>query len=371
MIRTLPRSAGRIQAVALGSSGELLATGGEDQVVRVWNLNTGVLERSFIGYSNPIWSISPMPSDCILTCSEDGVVRSWTVSGNPQVAQIFNYTSKRVRTAIYDEAAGEVIAGGDSGRIMIFPGNGGRPVRVLTGHIRRVTALAFTSEHRIVSASGDGTIKVWDRSMPNFLSSMSCGKSGQNALAAARLANFCYVGGDDGVVRKFDLDTMESAQTESIGARIWSLDISPADAELAVGASDGTIRTLVADGLRHQYVLRGHVGWVWCVRYLDGNTLLSSAEDGVLAAWSLNSQEQFWSVRAHDQRVRSLIVLDDGRVAAVSDDGTVSIWTIGASEADARFWPPRPYEDVRVSRESGLRPDRLTSLAALGAVLVP
>jgi hypothetical protein len=84
MIRLLPGGS-QINALAFSPDGKLLATGGQDNHVRLWNVATGTLRVVLSGNTGPVESVSFSPDGKFLAgSSAGGMVRLWSVpSGAP------------------------------------------------------------------------------------------------------------------------------------------------------------------------------------------------------------------------------------------------------------------------------------------------
>ncbi|MGW2569086.1 WD40 repeat domain-containing protein [Streptomyces sp. NPDC001537] len=104
------------------SGGQLLATGGEDPLVRVWDSVSGHLWGTLTGHTGPVTAVAFSPDgDTLATGSDDMTVRLWD-------------------TSTLDLS----------------------PVDTLTGHTGKVTSVAFSPDGRTVaSGSRDGTVRLW------------------------------------------------------------------------------------------------------------------------------------------------------------------------------------------------------------------
>jgi WD40 repeat protein len=106
---------GPVRACAFTSDGHRLVTGGDDGIVRIRDAVTGATVRDWTGHASTIWSIATTPAhDLIATAGEDNVLRLW----RPDVADE-PVTAMRVdgplRCSHWDEDGQTLTAGGSAG----------------------------------------------------------------------------------------------------------------------------------------------------------------------------------------------------------------------------------------------------------------
>lgn len=166
----------------------------------------------------------------------------------------------------------------------------------LPGHEGQVYSLAISSDgRRIVSSSGDGTVRVWD------------------AETGAEL--LCLHGHDE---------LVHSAVISSDGRRIVS------------GAWDQTIRVWDAESGDEVDCLRGHQGGVTSVAIsTDGRKIVSGSFDSTVRVWDAENGEELLCLRGHEDMVRGVGISSDGRRIVSASGKTVRIWD-GKSGAELR-----------------------------------
>ena len=69
--------------MAMSSNGKWLATGGGDNLIKLWNLKTGRMAKTFSGHRDDITALEFTPNNKVLVSgSKDKTVKVWQVLSN-------------------------------------------------------------------------------------------------------------------------------------------------------------------------------------------------------------------------------------------------------------------------------------------------
>ncbi|XP_022594305.1 autophagy-related protein 16-2-like isoform X1 [Seriola dumerili] len=173
-----------INAVRFSSSSDLVATGGTDRVIKLWEVRAGSLTHrgTLDGSTEGI------------TCIE------------------FDPTGLRILAASYDKSA------------LLWRLDDSVPKLTLTGHSRKVTAARFSSSlHQVVTGSADRTIRLWDLhraacvqvvEVVSYCSDLVCSEN-------------CIISGHyDCKIRVWDTRVVSCVQELPAQGKVTSLDLS-------------------------------------------------------------------------------------------------------------------------------------------------
>ena len=185
-VRTLRGHTSFARAVAFSPDGKLLATGAADHTVKLWDVAAGNLLRTlssdgytltnlFPSRSEPykFWSVAFSPDGKLLaTGSDDDMVRVWDVVTGSLLRTLSGHTSYVYSVSFSPD--GKLLASGTGKTIRLWDVATGSLVRTLTGDINSVRSVAFSPDGKLLAEGGDGKVKLWSVATGNETLTLDC-----------------------------------------------------------------------------------------------------------------------------------------------------------------------------------------------------
>jgi WD40 repeat protein len=164
-----------VAAVPLPDGRTLLASGGDDGTVRLWDPTTGhQVGRPLTGHTDWVRAVAavPLPGGRTLLASggDDGTVRLWDPTTGHQVGRpLTGHTSWVRAVAAVPLPGGRTLlaSGGLDGTVRLWdPDTGeqiGRPLTGHTGWVHAVAAVPLPGGRTLLASGGfDGEVRLWD-----------------------------------------------------------------------------------------------------------------------------------------------------------------------------------------------------------------
>ena len=134
-----------------------------DKTLKVWDLDSGRLERSLEGHSHSVAACAITPDGRrIVSASRDTTLKVWDLDSGRLLRSLEGHSNSVTACAITPDGR-RIVSASDDTTLKVWDLDSGRLERSLEGHSNSVTACAITPDgRRIVSACLDHTLKVWD-----------------------------------------------------------------------------------------------------------------------------------------------------------------------------------------------------------------
>ncbi len=239
--------AGKIAIVTLCPSGRILAssdTTAKRSEIKIWNLQTGKLERKLFGHKQVIHSlVINSAGDRPILASGSHKIKLWDLNRGESWLTLFGHKEWVYSLAISPDGQ-TLVSGSQDKSVRIWSLQTGELLRTLVGHQGAVRIVAIAPDgDTIASGSDDGTVKLWELKTGKLRRTLMGHSSGVSTLAIAPDAQYLFSGSQDGKINVWYLPTGELLQT-LLGHEqsVRALAVHSNGSILASGSQDKTIK---------------------------------------------------------------------------------------------------------------------------------
>jgi WD40 repeat protein/serine/threonine protein kinase len=348
---------GSVYALAFHPDGQTLASGGTDQVIRIWSIADAETEpRTLTGHTNWIWSLNYSADGALLASTGfDMMVRVWNVSQDYAPFRTLQGHTNFVRSVRFSPNGRILASGGDDGRVIVWDLLTGNPLSAIPfENAQKVWSLSFNpltpSGSPLVIGGDVPVVPVWNLSEEALVQSI------ENLPQPARLLRFDDQSGNLWVYG----NTPDDPTTVDIGWR-WSfadqaytekITYNETAAQLTTAIALSSDGTLWASGDSNGAVSffdattgqpsgkplpSNEIGIYSLAFSHDGNRLAVGDDTGQIHLWQRSGDG--WepldlTLDDHLDRVLMMAFSDDDRyLASGSLDNTVILWEFSDEEA--------------------------------------
>jgi WD40 repeat protein len=295
-----------ITCLDISKDGKLLAVGGDDHIVRIWNFE----KKKFVWESQPyddwVRGLSfNFDHSLLVTAAQSGQVCLWSVSSAEESARLLQTLEipQGIQKIVFHPKENQFAVCGFEKAVRVFEVNN----QLIIQQKQQLETPA--TANRSISYSPDG--------------------------------KFLVTGGRNGVVRLWQTDAdWKYTDIENVDKRrINALVFSPDSGKLAVGG-DGPFITLWDTKTKKQVepALKRDYGKTFSLAFCNENILASGESDNVIRVWDIKKAEITGEYAGHQGTIASMICADNAAADTAASSAANVRLISGSFDTTIRFW---------------------------------
>jgi WD40 repeat protein len=325
----LRRHKEQVTSVAFSPDSSRLASSAMDGTAAVWDMASGALVEHLRGHEAEIYRVEFVTPDRVATISYDRTARLWDISDGPYVRTLSTVSGGLDRTAVSLESGRLAVA--RERTASVFDIKTGATIADLSGHVEQVSALAISPDGtRVGTGTAEGAARIWDVGSARIKATLGGHGKGVSAIQFSRNGKRIATGAVEGGVRLWDADSgARVAELLEHPSHVSSLVFSNDDRLLASGSWDGTITIWTVAEATKRHGLRGGQGRVTKVVFSANGETLAAAIDAEVKLWDTATGQLRATLGGYEQSVLAMAFSKDDRtLAAVASDGYARLWSV-------------------------------------------
>ena len=344
-----------VRSIAFSPDGKTLASGSDDDTIKLWDVATGTLKATLEGHAGSVNSVAFSPDGKTLASgSSDVTIKLWDVATEKLKTTLEEHTSSVNSVAFSPD--GKTLASGSGDNTIKLWDVATRTLKVtLEEHTSSVNSVAFSPDGKTLASGsrtqdfenrryfGGAACILWDVVTGTHIKKLKVNADVVYSVAFSSDGKTLASGGNRGI-RILDIDLRnQGSDAETVALLKAQILITGSGYSNSPLISRNTNRRLSIYTYKNvidlwdvpsgtlKATLEGHTGAIYSISFSpDGATLVSGSGDRTVRLWDVTRQPKIpkATLSDHGDGVYSVAFSPNGtRLASGGWDGSVRIWT--------------------------------------------
>lgn len=275
----------RVVFLDFSKDGSRLISASWDLTAKVWETATGRLLASFSHRDKVLQAKFSANNQFVMTLPEDFSAYLWDIRSNNRVASYAGH-AKLVSAIDLSPSSQWAATGALDNMVRIFEAQTGNLKYTLKGHNAPISHVLFFGENKLISASRDGILKIWNCNTGELVASMQAHTGNINALKLQPNGSLIVTGGNDQTVKLWNLQSNALVGVYSgHNAPVMDVDFSPDGKQLISSSRDNTIKVWNLNNKLAATLKDSNAEILFCEYSPSGEYVLSLSSDQTVNLW--------------------------------------------------------------------------------------
>ena len=278
-----------VKCIDLIEHGQMLALGGDDHIVRLWNVSAETFTAELRGHNESVRGLAFSPkADRLATVDQSGQILFWNVQN-------------------------------------------GRLIRSLNEPVRGTRRIVFKPDGSQFAVCGfDQHVRIYDAATYRLVASLPAHSTNNESIAYSADGSLLAVGGRTGVVRIWRTsDHRHSLDIEGDGRRVRAIAFSPDGAYLAMGGEGPFIMLWNPQDGKLIRTFAERPGKTFSLVFCNDGVLASGESDNMVRLWNVATGVKTATLSGHT-----------GTISTMTYEPKTQRLVTGSFDASVRFWYP-------------------------------
>lgn len=278
-----------VTAVRLHRDGKLLATAGDDHLVRVWRLDDGKLIHRLEGHADWVRTVDYSPDGKILaSAGNDRQIIFWDATTGEQL-DVLAVQQAAIAAIRFSHDGKLLAAAGFEDNVRLYDPDAKRIVGRLPAPCQDMRALTFSHDDELLAIGGRcGSVRLLSVRQGTVVRDIAAHRQRIRAVAFSSDGSFVASSGEDRLIHVAPVAGGEGYHLPARPAKVLSLAFYGPQ-HLATAGSDNQIRLWDVAAKEEIGTLRGHTGSVAALECRD-KVLVSAGYDTTVRIWDVGDQ---------------------------------------------------------------------------------